>query len=410
MRAERRAAIVALATVAAAWSAPHARAYRLGKPWPQTTRNVQLAFTGTADSGRTWLSAAKEMTRVWKEIAGFTYVAVPGRETGCIEDAVSTAQFASRVCGLNYGPGVLAVTKSIDVGINGGPVRRTDSDTFFNVGPDIEGYAINYRWPTAARTVSNGITGASPSGTAYAAAFSQAASHWNDETAFALTVNAAAANPCDTDYATSAVHFAPTYCNVPYGPRVLAVTMSRARVVGGVAQATRADIAFNSAIAWDVYDGALGDTAIDFRRVAVHELGHLIGLDHSSMPNAIMWPAIHDGHATVCDDRRGVAVAYGRDPDEVCDPPGVRPTDYDWDIRRGALPFDQQAEFRRSIGAMLGFMAGLDDSDTADALVHRYISDIEYPTCDDQAGMRALYGNPAPCIDLSSVLYRDGFE
>lgn len=41
-----------------------------------------------------------------------------------------------------------------------------------------------------------------------------------------------------------------------------------------------ADVLFNNTITWDSYRGPMRATATDFRRVALHEFGHVLGLDH----------------------------------------------------------------------------------------------------------------------------------
>ena len=70
------------------------------------------------------------------------------------------------------------------------------------------------------------------------------------------------------------------------------------------------DIVFNSAnIAWNSYRGPLSPFVIDLRRVALHELGHFIGLDHpdqaGQMVNAIMNSVISNTDQLTADDIAG---------------------------------------------------------------------------------------------------------
>lgn len=60
--------------------------------------------------------------------------------------------------------------------------------------------------------------------------------------------------------------------------------------------AIRSDVIFNTAFAWEAYDDALSnhENVIDFRRVAVHEFGHVAGLDHPFHELAIMSPFIQE--------------------------------------------------------------------------------------------------------------------
>ncbi|KAF8729500.1 hypothetical protein HU200_017438 [Digitaria exilis] len=57
--------------------------------------------------------------------------------------------------------------------------------------------------------------------------------------------------------------------------------------------------------------------AVDLESVAVHEIGHLLGLGHSSVPEAIMYPTIRTGTRKVEleeDDVQGIQSLYGSNP------------------------------------------------------------------------------------------------
>ena len=61
-----------------------------------------------------------------------------------------------------------------------------------------------------------------------------------------------------------------------FGTGVLAVTLS----FRNSRNTTESDIVFNSARTWNSYRGLLQRNTMDFRRVVLHELGHVLGLDH----------------------------------------------------------------------------------------------------------------------------------
>lgn len=59
-------------------------------------------------------------------------------------------------------------------------------------------------------------------------------------------------------------------------------------------------------------------SAMDLESVVVHEIGHLLGLGHSSVEDAIMFPTISSGVRKVelaRDDVEGIQVLYGSNPD-----------------------------------------------------------------------------------------------
>ncbi|KAK2994372.1 hypothetical protein RJ640_029487 [Escallonia rubra] len=71
---------------------------------------------------------------------------------------------------------------------------------------------------------------------------------------------------------------------------------------------------------WVINGGIIAPTvpsAVDLESVAVHEIGHLLGLGHSSIEDAIMFPTITSGSRKVeltSDDVQGVQSLYGSNP------------------------------------------------------------------------------------------------
>lgn len=124
------------------------------------------------------------------------------------------------------------------------------------------------------------------------------------------------ANPTPSDEdGQNSMFFASTIFGQPFGSNVLAVTSMSSSGESGV-RLVEADITFNTAVSWNSYRGNLR-VPEDVRRVALHELGHVIGLDHPDQAfpvqsvNAIMNATISNLDALVTDDRNGASALYG---------------------------------------------------------------------------------------------------
>jgi hypothetical protein len=114
---------------------------------------------------------------------------------------------------------------------------------------------------------------------------------------------------------TNSVFFSSTVFGQPFGSSTLAVTTRHWRRT----TMTEADIAFNNAKVWNSYRGPLrraGSVLInDFRRVAEHELGHVLGLGHPDDIGQTVVAQMNsfegDLDHLAADDIAGAQVLYG---------------------------------------------------------------------------------------------------
>jgi hypothetical protein len=170
---------------------------------------------------------------------------------------------------------------------------------------------LGNRWlePTAKFYV--GMPGTSPSGVSWSSALTSAMDKWNAQTQFKFVADAGFADPCSRTATGNRIDFRATACGNNFGNNVLAVTLTLANPGRlGFGELYQSNIIFNSSYSWDVYDGPRR-SQIDFGRVALHELGHAIGLDHESSQPAIMAPTLTDLSTLQADDVAGVKAIYG---------------------------------------------------------------------------------------------------
>jgi predicted Zn-dependent protease len=172
------------------------------------------------------------------------------------------------------------------------------------------------KWPGATTDFYVSIDGRSPSGALWNTAFIGAMQDWNQATNFNFNAIEEAEDPCFFD-SRNGVGFTSDVCGSAFGEATLAVTLSRfsSQLLGPPA-IIRTDIVINDAVRYDIFDGSLVQFgipfgSIDFGRVALHELGHALGLDHSSTARAIMAPTISNIDSLQEDDIAGVNTLYG---------------------------------------------------------------------------------------------------
>jgi len=88
-------------------------------------------------------------------------------------------------------------------------------------------------------------------------------------------------------------------------------------------QRVEADIIFNNAFTWDSYRGVNKGSPVDIQRIALHELGHVLGLDHPDTAGqtvtAIMNSHVSNTDSLQPDDITGAQNLYG--------PPGIPAND-----------------------------------------------------------------------------------
>ncbi len=149
-------------------------------------------------------------------------------------------------------------------------------------------------------------------------AAADAAERWNSVAArfrFFRQSPAAAVSPCAHTDGMNTVAFSSTICGMTFGASTLAVTISAFNSTTGALGDT--DVLLNASRVWSTYSGPFLSNPVDLHRVAVHEFGHVLGLDHpdqhGQVVTAIMNSAFHVGDTLDSpqpDDIAGVNAIY----------------------------------------------------------------------------------------------------
>jgi hypothetical protein len=184
-------------------------------------------------------------------------------------------------------------------------------------GFDLEGYSWN-RNRTVLMHLSLPPGGPLTDGSASLNASAEDALNlWNEHlTHMKFAVNRGSVLPPSGDDANTSVTMSNTIYGEAFGSRTLAVTLITPRGSTFV----EADVIFNNAFSYDSYRGPLDPDVEDFHRIALHEFGHVLGLDHPDQATppqnhaAIMNSTISSIDTLQADDIAGAHSIYDSGP------------------------------------------------------------------------------------------------
>ena len=141
-----------------------------------------------------------------------------------------------------------------------------------------------------------------------------AANEWNNagaEFEFFAESPPIAADPCNHSDRVNTLAFENTVCGTAFGSAI-AITISRGN--GSTGELIDTDILFDSSRQWAAYSGPLQFGSLDLHRVAMHELGHVLGLGHPDQAGqnavSIMNSLVSSTDSLQSDDINGIIGIY----------------------------------------------------------------------------------------------------
>lgn len=156
-----------------------------------------------------------------------------------------------------------------------------------------------------------GGAGLSDGSASFNASFTSAMATWNQSLSRIQFAIGSGTSRADGDLLNQ-VYFDSNYYGDSFGRDTLAVTTEWTL---NRTQRVEADVVFNTAFTFDSYRGNVRSRTWDLRRVALHELGHVIGLDHpdehGQSVTAQMNSILGNLDALAADDIAGAQALYG---------------------------------------------------------------------------------------------------
>jgi hypothetical protein len=200
---------------------------------------------------------------------------------------------------------------------------------------------LGSKWANGTVTMHLQLTssGALSDGSAnFDAAVTDAMATWNPHIDFVkFSAIPASARPKGDGDLINHVFFDSQFYGESFGTDTLAITTRWTDAATGQTR-LEGDVVFNTAFQWDSYRGNVrssgGREVWDIRRVALHELGHVLGLDHpddhGQRVDALMNSLLGNLDALTADDIAGVKSLYGSGgvTSNVTFPPRNEPNDF----------------------------------------------------------------------------------